>query len=62
MNEPTYELQLKAADERRALESSVREFRRRVFSPKNKELALLCGVLAVMSFGGYVFFKLAARR
>jgi hypothetical protein len=62
MSEPTYELQLKAADERRALGSSVRELRRCVFSPKNKELALLCGVLAVASVGGCVFFKLAVRR
>lgn len=62
MNEPTYELQLKAADERRALESSVRELRRRVLSAKNKEFALLCGVLALVCVGGYVFFKLAARR
>jgi hypothetical protein len=62
MNEPTYELQLKAADERRALESSVNELRRRVFSPQNAELVMLCGVLALVSLGGFVLFKLAKWR
>ena len=62
MIEPTYQLQLKAADERRALESSVRELRRRVVSRKNKELALLCSLLALVSVAGYAFFRLAARR
>jgi hypothetical protein len=61
MIEPTDELQLRAADERRALESSVRELRRRVFSLKN-ELALLCGVLVLVSVAGYLIFKLAERR
>lgn len=57
MNEPTYQLQLKAADERRILERSFQELRRRVFSPRNKEFVLLCGALALVCAAGYALVK-----
>ena len=61
MSEPSYELQLKASENRKELQSSVHELQHRIFRSEAKTIFLICGVLALITTGGYAILKMFVR-
>jgi hypothetical protein len=61
MSQPSYELQLKASENRKELQNSLHELRHRISRTEAKTMLLLCGVLALLTTGGYAILKMLVR-
>jgi hypothetical protein len=60
MNQPSYELQLKASENRKELQSSLQELRHRIFRTEAKNILVVCGALALITAGAIL--RMLARR